>query len=249
MDKELEQAKAEIDLEAPQISEIIKGSREVDLKKYGKVILYRPSFSIVEAGDRISSSIRLKLLKDKDNVLPTEKELRDEYAKRGVWTEEDDEKIKTLREKIILMVRERRELLDSPLFESVGKWIDSSDDEAKNLFGEFIVDRENEKTFKSYFKILENRLLKFRKEHRKTVDQYNELFSGTIESFANFERQLFYCTVCYKTPEGAYVWNDVDSLRKEELAVFEQAVSVAMKYFGGVDSEELTYFFDALLGE
>jgi hypothetical protein len=238
--------KAEEEIRIPSNEEAIKGYRILILDGYGEVRLSRPTQFVVDSADRMLAGLRFKMLKDKD--IPTEHELKVLYKERVEWTPELEEEMNKLSTRVLMLAKEIR---DSKLGYNTltrGVWVET-DEEANQLLGKLDVLSTDTDTYtETYaaYKALRLKCLKeaqVRYEELRTV--YNELFSSTIESFMNYERQLFYCTRCYKLNDK-YIWDSVEAFKEDN--VFFVALQEAVRFWSELGSEESSYFFDVLQG-
>jgi len=241
-----EEEKANTENEEPNMSEVVKGFRTVKLSRYGEVVLYRPNFYVVEGGDKLASAAKRRMLLDDKEPMPTESELKKIYERRGDWTEADEARMDFLSKNIIQIIREQRAGVDDRL----GVWIpEDRKDIAKARDKVLAAGEDNEAELEVYSKLRNEYLAAVRDEHGKLRDTHQELFSGTIDAFANYERQLYYCVKCFKREVGGEpVWEDLDALKNEDMYIMQEAMTAASKFWAGLDNEEMESFFDALQG-
>jgi hypothetical protein len=249
MDRIEEIEKAEEEAKVPSMEEAIKGYRELSLGKYGNVRLHRPTQFIIDAADRIIAGMRFTMLKGKD--IPTESELKKLYKEREAWTPEMESEMNALSTKILMLAKEIRDQKLGNNLLTKGVWIDLSDVTANEAFGKLNTMREEDDGYQdamaiyklerqNCFKIAQGRYSELR-------NIYNELFSNTIETFMNYERQLYYCIRCFKYEDGKYLWDSVDAF-KEDIEVFFVALQEAINFWNDLGSEEASYFFEVMQG-
>jgi hypothetical protein len=228
----------ETELAAPSITEVILGYKVVDLGIKGLVHLHRPSFYVLEGADKVFASAKLKLLKDRVQELPIENELKKLYAERGVWSPEDETRQAFYRDKLVLIAKEIFSERQSIPYEGAGAW-------DENIPG---LEAYLGNSTAEYMDYRTNKCAEYRHEYNILRDTYNELFSNTIESFANYDKQVYLAVNCYKNPNGTYVWATTEDLKNDDLGVFSTAVTECSKYLSGLDSNELNFFYEFLAG-
>lgn len=245
--------KAELKEETPNIAEIIKGYKELEIKKYGKVRIYRPSFIITEQGDKIEAATKSKLLRDKVNYYMLSEQLKKEYIERGLWDEEKEEKMNFYWKQIVMIKSEQyNELENEYKMESAGSWIEDGDHELKDACKEAYLAISTEPIdatiIKKYKELRKEKMDFYRKHYKELRDISTEFYNHSIEAFANYEKHAYFCSMCIKKEDDTPIWNSVDDLRKEEPDVFQEAMFELMKFYNGMDREEMQGFFDALHG-
>lgn len=244
---------SELIVDAQNVAEVINGYKEIEIKKYGKVRIYRPSFLVTEAGDKIEAATKSKLIRDKDNYYMLAEQLKKEYTERGLWSPEKEEKMNFYWKQIVLIKSEGyNELSDSYKMESAGSWIEEEDrdlrDACKEAYLSINTEPVNQETINKYKELRLAKMNAYRKEYKVLRDISTEFYNHSIEAFANYEKHAYFCAMCIKKEDETPVWNNVNELKKEDPEVFQEAIFELMKFYNGIDREEMQGFFDALHG-
>lgn len=235
-------AEAQSEIQAPELEDIVKGYKEVDLPSKGKVLLFRPKQRDIDKADRFVAARKFELLQSEDRV-PIEAELRKIYAERGVWTDLDDDRMDELRAQIASIIREQVEEIKDPNCDR-GRWADI-DPEAVEAYR--LLDGGSE-SLALYKEVRAKVLKKVRDEFMVLRSRYNEYFLNTVEAFCNYYRQVYYCVSCFRKEDGSPVWSSVEEFGDEEADVFAAAISLGIKFWNGLDNDEgAGSFFDSLL--
>lgn len=239
--------------EMPSVTEVIKGYKEVEIKKHGKVRIYRPSFLITEAGDKIEAYTKSKLIRDKENYYMLSEQLKQEYIDRGLWSEEKEANMNFYWRQIVLIKNEQYNELNSDYkMESAGSWIEDKDQDLKDACRDaYLAIGSGEIdiiTVKKYKDLRFAKMEEYRKKYKELRDISTEFYNHSIEAFANYEKHAYFCAMCIKNEQDQPIWNTVDLLKQEEPEVFQEAIFELMKFYNGIDREEMQGFFDALHG-
>lgn len=234
----------------PNTQEVIRGFRMVDLPKYGEVKLVRPGYWMIEEADRAVGVLKRKMLLDKDNKLASEVELRREYEERGIWTKKDETEYEDLRRKIVAIDREQK--VGAAQLAALGIWVDENDTEIRRLIEAVYAASEDPEdlqvAYQAYSQIRNKRYADICARFVDLKQQRDQLFTSTVESVVEYERQLILCARCY-TKDDKPVWPSADALKHEEdIEAFNSAMNNASRFWAGIDSEEWDSFFDALRG-
>lgn len=244
---------AELKEEMPDVAEVIKGYKETTIKKYGNVRIYRPSFIVTETGDKIEAASKSKLLRDKENYYMLAEQMKKEYIDRGLWSEEKEEKMNFYWKQIVMIKSEMyNELEKEYKMESAGSWIEDKDHDLKDACKEayLAINTEpiDQTLIRKYKDLRKAKMDLYRKEYKVLRDVSTEFYNHSIEAFANYEKHAYFCVMCIKKEDESPIWNSVEDLRKEEPDVFQEAMFELMKFYNGMDREEMQGFFDALHG-
>lgn len=245
--------KAELIEATPSVEEVIKGYKEFESKTHGKLRIYRPSFLIAESGDKIEAHTKAKLIRDKDHYYMLADQLKKEYVERGLWDEEKEAKMSFYWKQIILIKNEQyNELASEYKMESAGSWIEDKDQDLKDACKEAYMTINGEypdlSIIKKYKDLRAEKMAFYRKEYKQLQSISTEFYNHSIEAFANYEKHAYFCVMCVKTENDTPVWNSVEELKQEEPEVFQEIIYQLMKFYSGIDREEMQGFFDALQG-
>lgn len=193
--------------------EIKKGYREIEVKDFrgvdSKIRIYFPNIGQQTEISSYYSQVYNNLFKKNDGLL-TRKQMEKMLKQKGIWTDEDEAYIKTLRDSLVdIEVSIMSELRKKDYRES-------------------------------YIKSGQEKYIEKRDELIRTITTREHFFSQTIESKAEEEANMLKLALCVKFADGTPVWNSLEHLKTSgsDKAILE-IITEAQYLWNGLSKEVL----------
>lgn len=213
---ELDEAKAEFG--------ILSDYLEREYSGIGKVRIYHPTLDIDSEVENLYIKEFNKLLMNED--FPTQNKMERVLKEKGIWTQEDENQIEKVMERITDLQVEYAQLRRK-IQENSGKVTKTVINKMKKLSEQI-----SEKN-------IELATLSLKK---------SSLFEGTVENRAQRKALLYKFVKCVKRENGEQVWENLEELGKANGNLVKPMVTDAMKFWRGVDSPLLEGLQDLING-
>lgn len=202
--------------------ELKNGYRELTLDKFKDkedvlIKIYHPDVGIQEKLSIYYAKSYNELLRDSTSKVPTRKQMLAILREKEIWTDKDEESIKTLRDKLskteLEAIRER------------GK------------------KHPNTATIEKYRKQYE----KIRTDIMEAMMTRESAMGQTIESLAERDNNLLRLVYCAKYADGDQIWENLDDLKREnnEPRVYD-IMTEANYFWNGINQEVLDLLPDEI---